>query len=186
MNGMLIIHTIGHSTRTYDEFSALLHVHGMQRLIDVRRYPGSRRHPHFSREALQYSLPVEGIVYEHEAALGGRRSSSARASANTAWRSASFRAYADYMGTREFADALDRVIARAHELQTVIMCAEAVPWRCHRQLIADALVARGIAVRHIITSARAQVHALHPAAVVMADGVVTYPGHPTQPELFES
>ena len=184
---MMIIHTIGHSTRTHDEFIGLLHVHGMKCLIDVRRYPGSRRHPHFSREALQQSLPAAGIAYEHEAALGGRRASSASDSVNSAWRSASFRAYADYMSTQEFADALERVIARAAELRTVIMCAEAVPWRCHRQLIADALVARGIGVRHIITGARAEEHALHEEARVMSGGRVTYPGRPAQqPELFES
>ena len=183
---MLTIYTIGHSTRTHDEFIALLHAHDVQRLIDVRRYPGSRRHPHFSRESLQHSLPATGIVYEHEAALGGRRSSTTHNSPNTAWRSASFRAYADYMGTQEFADALERVLARADELRTVIMCAEAVPWRCHRQLIADALVARGITVRHIITSAGAAEHELHDEAHVTAGGRVTYPGRPAQPELFES
>jgi uncharacterized protein (DUF488 family) len=164
----------------------LLHTHGMQQLVDVRRYPGSRRHPHFSRESLQRTLVAAGMLYEHMPALGGRRSSSGADSPNGAWRSASFRAYADYMASAEFVHALDDVIARADEQQTVLMCAEAVPWRCHRQLIADALVARGITVRHIITAARAEEHALNPLARVAPDGLVTYPAAPVQPELFES
>ncbi|MGH7447521.1 MAG: DUF488 family protein, partial [Longimicrobiales bacterium] len=104
------IFTVGHSTRTGEEFLEILRAHGIRRLVDVRRYPGSRRHPHFSRESLERTLPAHGIAYEHEVALGGRRKPAAD-SVNRAWRSASFRAYADYLATPEFRQALDRVLA---------------------------------------------------------------------------
>src|SRR5690606_39960551 len=131
----------------------ILRAHGIRRLVDVRRYPGSRRHPHFSREALERSLPADGIAYEHERDLGGRRAP-APDSVNDAWRSASFRAYADYLQTAEFEAALGRLLAGA-DVPTAIMCAEAVPWRCHRQLIADVLVARGHEVLDILSAERA-------------------------------
>ena len=122
------IFTIGHSTRTEEEFLELLRAHGVRRLVDVRRFPGSRRYPHFSRESLERVLPEHGIAYEHAPDLGGRRSPS-KDSVNDAWRSASFRAYADYMGTPEFERALGRLLDGADRLPTAIMCAEAVHWR---------------------------------------------------------
>ena len=181
----MTLYTIGHSTRTEDEFLELLRVHGVQRLVDVRRYPGSRRHPQFSRDTLARTLPAAGIDYRHEPQLGGRRTPDAD-SLNTAWRSASFRAYADYMGTPEFQAALERLLADASECATAIMCAEAVPWRCHRQLIADALVARGHEVRNILTAARAEPHVLNAHARVSVDRRVSYPAAPAQPGLFDA
>lgn len=182
----MTLFTVGHSTRTEDEFIALLKAHGIARLVDVRRYPGSRRHPHFSREALAVTLPRHGIAYEHAPALGGRRTP-AGDSVNTAWRSASFRAYADYMGTPEFEAALTRLLEGADTAATTIMCAEAVPWRCHRQLIADVLVARGHEVRNILSVERAEPHRLNPDARIGPDGMVTYPAPgdvDEQPSLF--
>jgi len=138
------IHTIGHSTRSIDEFLELLGTHAIRRLVDIRRYPGSRRFPHFGSAALAQSLDAAGIVYEHCADLGGRRRPSPD-SPNKGWRNDAFRAYADYMATPEFRSAIDRLLAS--ESSTVIMCAEAVPWRCHRSLIGDALLIRGAAQR---------------------------------------
>ena len=167
------IFTVGHSTRTEDEFLEILRAHGIRRLVDVRRYPGSRRHPQFSRESLERTLPAHGIAYEHVPALGGRRTA-APGSGNQAWRSASFRAYADYMGTAEFENALAGVLAAA-DTPTAIMCAEAVPWRCHRQLIADVLVAHGHDVQNILSATRAEPHRLNEHARLGPDGRVTYP-----------
>lgn len=182
----MTIYTVGHSTRAEDEFIALLRAHGIRLLVDVRRYPGSRRHPHFSRESLERTLPAHGIRYEHVPALGGRRTP-APDSPNGAWRSASFRAYADYMATPAFQDALAAVVADATETATAIMCAEAVPWRCHRQLIADALVAHGHVVLNILTPDRAEPHRLNEHARLGPDGTVTYPAEAagdTQTTLF--
>jgi uncharacterized protein (DUF488 family) len=169
--------TAGHSTRSAAEFLELLQAHGVRRLVDVRRYPGSRRHPHFSREALAPALADAGIAYLHAPELGGRRTPAA-GSANDAWRSASFRAYADHMASPAFSEWLDRLTGWAVGGDTVIMCAEALPWRCHRQLIADALVARGIDVRHITAPGRVEPHSLSPHARVAPDGTVTYPARP--------
>jgi uncharacterized protein (DUF488 family) len=171
----MIIYTVGHSTLPFDQFLTLLRTHGIEQLVDVRRFPGSRRHPHFGAEPLERALAQAGIHYIPERELGGRRTPGV-GSANTAWRSASFRAYADYMATPAFAVAFERLVGHASAWPTAIMCAEAVPWRCHRQLIADALVARGHEVRHITTAARAEPHRLNPNAVVGANGTVTYPG----------
>ena len=134
------IYTIGHSTRTLDELVALLAEHGATRLADIRRYPGSRRHPQFSRESLAEALPARGIEYVHFEDLGGRRNP-LKNSRNTAWENDQFRGYADYMGTPPFHAAVDRLLAS--ERATAVMCAEAVPWRCHHSLIADTLVTRG-------------------------------------------
>ncbi|HEX2167856.1 MAG TPA: DUF488 domain-containing protein [Longimicrobiales bacterium] len=177
----MTIFTVGHSTRSEDEFLGILRAHGIRRLIDVRRYPGSRRHPHFSRESLQRTLPAQGIAYEHAPALGGRRTP-APDSVNDAWRSASFRAYADHLATQEFRDALENVIAGAADVPTAVMCAEAVPWRCHRQLIADVLVARGYQVENILSAERADPHRLNAHARVGLDGSVTYPAAPEDDE----
>jgi uncharacterized protein (DUF488 family) len=178
----MVIYTIGHSTRELGEFLALLRAHGIRRLVDVRRYPGSRRYPHFARDALAAALRADGVDYGHEPDLGGRRSGR-RDSPHTAWRSPSFRAYADHMDTATFAAALARLVALGTDAPTAILCAEALPWRCHRQLIADALTARGVAVGHILDAGPAQRHALNPSAQVEDDGRLLYAGPPT---LFPS
>ncbi|HKB09224.1 MAG TPA: DUF488 domain-containing protein [Vicinamibacterales bacterium] len=175
----MTVFTIGHSTRSIDEFVALLRAHGISQLADVRTVPKSRRHPHFSREALAGSLPAAGIAYRHFPALGGLRKPR-KDSRNTAWRNDSFRGYADYMESSTFTGGLDDLVAWAASApephgRTAIMCAEAVWWQCHRQLIADALVARGIDVRHIMSPAAAPEHRLTDFARVDA-GRVTYPG----------
>ena len=137
--------TVGHSTRTFEDFLDLLQEHRIALLADVRHFPASARVPWTNREALAASLPRAGLAYEHLAGLGGYRKALAD-SANTGWRNASFRGYADYMATSEFAAALDRLIGLAKEHRTAVMCAEAVPWRCHRGLLSDALLARGVRV----------------------------------------
>ena len=179
------VFTIGHSTRELGEFVALLRENGIRLLVDVRRFPGSRRHPQFGRDALSASLPEAGIAYRHEEALGGRRAGDPRAGAspNTAWRQASFRAYADYMATPPFRAAIERLMADAAELRPTVMCAEAVPWRCHRRLITDALLARGVPVFDIISAGRASPAVLSPHALVQPDGGVIYPATP-QADLF--
>ncbi len=174
-----MVYTIGHSTRELGEFLNLLAAHGVTQVVDVRRYPASRRHPHFAREALAAALAAVGIAYQHEPELGGRRTAR-RDSTNTAWRSASFRGYADYMETPEFADALGRLRELARVRPTAILCAEAVPWRCHRQLIADALVARGDPVSHILGVARADPHQLSAHAQALPDGQLRYPAGPAE------
>ena len=182
---MNTVFTIGHSTRAADELVALLRRNGVTLLVDVRRYPGSRRHPQFNREALAVTLADAGIAYRHEPDMGGRREGEAGAgSPNEGWRNASFRAYADHLGSAAFLAAVERLEADAARGPVAIMCAEAVPWRCHRQLISDALVGRGRDVRHIISEAEPAPHALNPMARV-AGGRVTYPApEPEQPELF--
>jgi uncharacterized protein (DUF488 family) len=179
------VFTIGHSTRTIGEFIALLAANGIQLLVDVRRFPGSRRHPQFGRDALAASLAEAGIAYRHEEALGGRRASDPAAgpSPNTAWRVAAFRAYADYMATPPFRAALQRLMADAAERRPVIMCAEAVPWRCHRRLITDALLARGVPVLDIIGPGSPTSAELSPHALVQPDGGLIYPATP-QADLF--
>lgn len=165
----LKIYTIGHSTRTLDELLALLRAHGVERLVDIRRYPGSRRLPHFSRDSLAGALPD----YIHMPELGGRRKSLPD-SPNDGWRNEQFRAYADYMATPEFRAAIDRLVALASEKPTAIMCAEAVPWRCHRNLVSDELTRRGIEVRHITGPGKDSRHTMNPMARVECDHLV-YP-----------
>jgi uncharacterized protein (DUF488 family) len=179
------LYTIGHSTRTADEFVALLRENDVRLLVDVRRFPGSRRHPQFGRDALAATLAEAGIAYRHEDALGGRRASdpSAGPSPNTAWRHAAFRAYADYMPTPPFQAALGRLMRDGAERRTTIMCAEAVPWRCHRRLITDALLARGVPVVDVIAPGQARPAVLSEHAVVRDDGTLVYPATPQQ-ELF--
>ena len=172
-----IIHTIGHSTRALDELVAMLAAHGVVTLADVRRYPASRRHPHFNADVLAENLPAAGIRYVPFRTLGGRRTAlPLRESSNTGWRVEGFRGYADYMQTRDFACALDELMSLAAAEPTAIMCAEALHWRCHRSLIADALLARGWNVLHITgpdptTAAR---HALRDFAKVDGE-TITYP-----------
>lgn len=170
----LPLYTVGHSTRELDEFIHLLRGHGIARIVDVRRYPGSRRHPHFGSDPLRSSLDQAGIGYRHAPELGGRRRP-APDSPNRYWRNDSFRAYADYMGTPEFGAALDRLIADVREAPTAIMCAEAVPWRCHRNMISDAVVAAGVEVRHVIDAGSPERHVLNAGARVRPDGRLVYP-----------
>jgi len=143
------IHTIGHSTRTIDALLHLLIAHRIAQLVDVRRWPMSKRHSHFNREALAESVQDKGIGYNWRQDLGGFRKANPN-SPNTAWRVATFRAYADFMLTDDFARIVDEVEGLATGNRIAIMCAEADPWRCHRQLLADAFLVRGWSVRHIL------------------------------------
>lgn len=179
-----MIRTIGHGTRAIEELLALLRAHGMVQLVDVRTIPRSRRNPQFGREALAESLPAAGIAYVHMSRLGGLRKARAD-SVNLGWRNASFRGYADYMETPEFARGLEALVELAWQRPTAIMCAETVPWRCHRSLIADALTARGIAVEHILAAGRAEPHALTAFAAVKGTGV-TYPARARRASLRTS
>ena len=167
------IYTVGHSTRTLEAFLDLLRREGIRYLADVRRFPGSRRHPHFASAALALELRAAGIEYRHMPSLGGRRDPDP-ASRNVGWRNASFRGYADHMATAEFQRALDELIEAGNRMATTVMCAEAVPWRCHRNLIADALVAREHEVRHIL-DAGTTLHTLTRFGRVR-NRLVEYPG----------
>ena len=177
--GPSVIFTIGHSTHPIEEFVGVLRAHTIALLADIRTIPKSRHNPQFNSDALAASLAAARIGYRHLAALGGLRHAR-RDSINTAWRNASFRGFADYMQTPEFAAGLDELIEIATANRTAIMCAEAVPWRCHRSLVADALVARGIPVEDILNENRAVPHKITPFAVVSGTRV-TYPG---QNDLF--
>jgi Uncharacterized conserved protein len=148
------IFTIGHSTRPLEEFVGLLNREGVTHLADVRAFPFSRRYPHFNGELLAPELAARGVAYTHFPELGGRRKTRPD-SRNTAWRNASFRGYADYMETPRFAAALDTLVGKSELGPTAIMCAEAVPWRCHRTMISDGLTARGIEVIHILDAGAA-------------------------------
>ncbi|HXA05234.1 MAG TPA: DUF488 domain-containing protein [Bryobacteraceae bacterium] len=171
---MPAIFTIGHSTHPIEEFVRLLQAHSVEQLIDIRTVPRSRTNPQFNRDTLPNSLKAAGIGYLHMPALGGLRHPRVD-SPNTAWRNASFRGYADYMQTAEFAAAIDRLVELGSQTQVAIMCAEAVPWRCHRSLVADALFARGIPVEDIMSAGRRQPHKLTPFAKVEQTRV-WYPG----------
>ncbi len=169
----MTILTIGHSTRSLDEFTAMLGAHEAALLADIRTIPKSRRNPQFNTEELARTLPEAGIRVSPPAGLGGLRHPR-RDSINGAWKNDSFRGYADYMQTPEFSANLEELIRLANGQRTAIMCAEAVPWRCHRSLVADALTARGIHVEHIQSRTRTQPHRLTPFAVVNGT-TVTYP-----------
>jgi uncharacterized protein (DUF488 family) len=168
-----VVLTVGHSTRPLDEFVALLLSHSVTRLIDVRTVPRSRHNPQFNRDSLPAALEITGIQYEHVAGLGGFRRASEN-SPNLGWRNASFRGYADYMQTGEFAQNLASLMKQAKRERLALMCAEAVPWRCHRSLIADALVVHGLRVEEIINATRRQAHALTSFAKVNGTAI-TYP-----------
>jgi uncharacterized protein (DUF488 family) len=167
------IGTIGHSTRLIEEFVGILKKHRIRRLIDVRTVPRSRHNPQFDRENLPATLEAAGIRYQHMPGLGGLRKARPD-SINTGWRNASFRGFADYMQTPQFAQNLEKLIELAREEPAAIMCAEAVPWRCHRSLIADALLARGIPVEEILSATNARPHSMTPFAKVEGTQV-TYP-----------
>jgi uncharacterized protein (DUF488 family) len=173
--------TVGHSTHSLDGLVALLARHGVERVVDVRRTPHSRRHPQFEQDALAADLPARGIDYRHLAGLGGRRRPRPD-SPNGGWEHEAFRGYADYALTGEFAAALAELDALARERPTAFMCAEALWWRCHRRLIADRLTAMGWSVCHIGADGALARHALPEFAVVAADGTVRYP--PVQTALL--
>ena len=159
----MVVHTLGHSTLALEDFQALLAAHAIDTIADVRRFPASRRHPHFAREPLATALAARGIAYSWLPALGGRRDPKPD-SPHVAWRNASFRAYADHMDGAEFEEGLAALLTLAHDRRTAVMCAEAVPWRCHRQLIADVLVVRGVEVLHVTGRGHADAHRLTPFA----------------------
>jgi uncharacterized protein (DUF488 family) len=165
--------TIGHSTRTLDTFVEMLSADGVKHLVDVRTIPRSRHNPQFNRDILPEPLRLAGIAYTHMEQLGGLRHARPD-SPNTGWHNASFRGFADYMQTPEFEAGLQKLMQLAAREQTVIMCAEAVPWRCHRSLIADALKVRGAQVEHIMSASRIQPHLL--TAFAKVSGIrITYP-----------
>jgi uncharacterized protein (DUF488 family) len=165
------IYTIGHGTRTIEEFIELLRGAGIERLVDVRSFPGSRRHPHFGKDALAASLTEAGIAYEWERDLGGFRKARAD-SRHTAIRNAGFRGYADHMETPKFRAARDRLIEGSEQTRTTVMCAESLWWRCHRRMLSDSLTAAGCDVRHIMEGGKQDAHRLHPEARVDGDTVV--------------
>ena len=172
------IYTIGHSTRSLAELAGLLREHGVTRLADIRRFPGSRRHPHFSKESLEHNLPRAGVEYLHFEALGGRRRP-LKKSPNMGWESEQFRGYADHMASDEFRAAVATLLDS--DQPTAVMCAEAVPWNCHRNLLSDDLVRRGIEVIHITARGQSHAHKLNAMARVEGDGLV-YP--PEQGAMF--
>jgi uncharacterized protein (DUF488 family) len=172
--------TIGHSNRTFDELLDILRAHGIEQLIDVRTAPGSRRNPQFLRDELARSLPERGIAYTHMPALGGFRKPLPE-SPNAAWRNESFRGYADYMQTAQFEETLQELLVRAATRPTVIMCSEAVPWRCHRSLIADAATVRGVRVEHLTSRTASHPHKLTPFAQVEGTRITYPPVHTFSP-----
>jgi len=170
------IYTIGHSTRPLEALVNMLRAHDVDTLADIRTIPKSRRHPQFNTEALAKSLPLDGVKYVHLGALGGLRKPRAD-STNLGWRNESFRGYADYMETEKFEAGLAALLDLAAHNQVAIMCAEAVPWQCHRSLVADALTARGIEVVHIMSETQANPHRMTSFAEIKGDRV-RYPGEP--------
>jgi uncharacterized protein (DUF488 family) len=168
------VYTVGHSTRSSEEMLELLRWVGIELLVDVRAFPSSRRHPQFNRDALEGWLPAAGIGYRHTRELGGRRSPTP-GSPNGGWRDTAFQGFADHMRSAEFQRGLGELETAAREAPTTIMCAEAVWWRCHRRLIADALVARGWRVEHLGVGDDRAVHQLTEFAVVDPDGSLSYP-----------
>jgi uncharacterized protein (DUF488 family) len=170
---MLILFTIGHSTRTWKVFLELLRAHDIKRVVDVRSIPRSRHNPQFNRETLRTKLRGARIGYVHLRKLGGLRHAR-RDSPNMGWRNTSFRGFADYMQTAQFEAGLQRLIKLGRQKRSALMCAEAVPWRCHRSLIADALTVLGIRVEDIMSKSRSQLHALTSFGRVRSNRI-TYP-----------
>jgi len=172
-----VVATIGHSTRTLETFIHLLQIYGVKQVVDVRTVPRSRHNPQFNRETLPDHLKTAGMEYVHMPGVGGLRHPRA-GSENVGWRNASFRGFADYMGTPEFENHLGELIKLSHRRRIALMCAEALPWRCHRSLIADALEVRGIKVVHILDSTHLQPHRMTPFA--QANGThLVYPPEKT-------
>src|ERR1035437_751583 len=174
----LVVMTIGHSTRTLDEFIGLLQAHAVTRVVDVRTIPRSRHNPQFNKDSLPDSLKKAGLCYVHMAGLGGLRHAKAD-SINSGWRNTSFRGYADYMQTPEFGRNLQELIRLSKHERIAIMCAETLPWRCHRSLIADALQVRGIRAENIMSLTHCPVHTLTPFAKVRGT-TITYPAEDSQ------
>jgi uncharacterized protein (DUF488 family) len=168
----LEIWTIGHSTRSLEEFLSLLKLHKIAALVDVRHFPGSRKFPHFNRENLEKVLPEQGIEYVHLVELGGRRKAQ-KGSPNDNWRHPAFRGYADYMMTEPFSRGIEMLLKIAHKKRTVIMCSEAVWWRCHRGMISDFLKAHGAAVHHIMSATKTEEHPFTSAARIV-NGKLSY------------
>jgi uncharacterized protein (DUF488 family) len=171
-DGSLVL-TIGHSTRPLEALIDLLRTHGVERLVDVRAFPRSRRHPQFNIDTLPEALAGAGIAYTHLPDLGGRRRARPD-SRNVGWREEGFRGYADYMETPAFARGLAHLLDLAAQQRVAIMCAEAQPWSCHRRLVADALLARGVRVEHIMNAGARRRHEPPPFARIV-DGRVSYP-----------
>jgi uncharacterized protein (DUF488 family) len=171
----LELFTIGHSTHSFEEFVGLLARHDIKLLADIRRFPGSRKWPHFNRDNLVSSLPESGIEYRWFEALGGRRQSKGDTSSeNLGLRNESFRSYADYMASGQFKEGVRNLLEKAETKRTAYMCSEGLYWRCHRRLVSDYLVAKGIAVQHIMPNGVLQPHRLADGAKVVV-GEVTYP-----------
>lgn len=170
---MNTVYTIGHSTRTIEDFILILQSYEIEIVIDIRTIAASRHNPQYGEEELRKSLSLKGIGYIHCKGLGGLRHAN-KASVNTAWRNSSFRGYADYMQTTKFQENVERLIKIAREKHTVMMCAEAVPWRCHRSLIGDALLIRDIFVMDIINEKSSKLHTLTAFAKIVGD-TITYP-----------
>jgi len=168
-----VVLTVGHSNRPWEEFLRLLQAHGVTLVVDVRKMPGSRRNPQFSRDTFPQALRQAGIGYVHMPGLGGLRRRRPD-SPNSGWENASFQGYADYMLTPEFGRSLQELLGHAGGERAALVCAEALPWRCHRSLIADALVVRGVAVEHILGPSRTHPHALRPWARVQGTRII-YP-----------
>ena len=167
--------TIGHSNHPLDRFLALLARHGVEALVDIRRFPGSRKHPHFNRDSLAAALPKSGVEYHWLEALGGRRHKQRDESPNMGLGNEGFRNYADYMLTDEFRGGVEKLLEVARRKRTAIMCAEGLFWQCHRRLVSDFLVAKGVAVQHIMPSGELRPHKLTTGAVIDSRRV-TYPG----------
>jgi uncharacterized protein (DUF488 family) len=178
----MTIWTIGHSNRSLDDFLALVAAFEIEVLADVRRFPGSRKHPHFNQAELSKSLAEIDVAYEFFPELGGRRKPRAD-SPNTAWRNESFRAYADYMETEEFRAGIERLLVLANERRVAVMCSEAVWWRCHRSLIADYLKAAGVDVQHILSPKNSELHP-YTAAARLVEGRLSYAETDPQARLF--
>jgi uncharacterized protein (DUF488 family) len=168
-----VVFTVGHSTRPFEELLTLLRAHEVRKVVDVRRFPGSRRNPQYAQEALAKGLLDAGLAYAHRPELGGRRTPRAD-SPNLGWRNSAFRGYADHMETEEFRRGIRELLSEASTTRLAVLCAEAVPWRCHRNLLADALVVRGARVQHILTPDRADPHLLTSFARSEGDHLV-YP-----------
>ena len=170
-----VLWTVGHGNRSAAELLALLAEHGVARLVDVRRYPGSRRNPQFGRDALAAELAAHQLAYEWWGqSLGGRRGPASDETRHPAWNDASFRAYADHMDRPEFRETFSHLLATSSKQPTAIMCAETLWWRCHRRLLSDAAVLAGTPVVHLVSPGRSEPHRVHPAARVAEDGWPVY------------